>query len=104
MTEPIIGLLGKLRHAPLLEKLGRDALRGNFLGDGFRAVFAIFRVRAMAVRIGPRTAGTIDAIKLIEAIEGGPAANDSRLAQGKFERFLDCRGTARHLVAFAHSD
>jgi hypothetical protein len=67
VAEPVVGLLRELRDAPLGEEFERDAFRSGFLGDGFGAVFTILVGGAMVVGIGPGTAGTIDAAKLIEA-------------------------------------
>jgi hypothetical protein len=58
----------------------------------------------VVIGVRPRTAGTIQTVKLIEAIEGRNATNDSRFAQRKRESLLDRGCAACYLIALAHSD
>jgi hypothetical protein len=85
MAKPIVRLLRELGNTPLRKKFRRDTLRSGFFGDGFGTVFTIFVGSAMAGGIGPGTAGTIDSVALIQAIERGDATQDTWAFEGMLQ-------------------
>src|SRR5216684_3591728 len=91
-VEPLIRLLRKLRDAPLFEKFRRDALCRCLVGDMLGAFFAEFKVRTLAVRLGPGAAGTINAVFLVQLQKRPRATPDAHLG----ERILRCDERRRH--------
>src|SRR6267142_1367899 len=86
LVEPEVGLLRQFRNAPLLEKLRSDAFGGGFIGDVLGALFAELEMRALAVRLGPGAAGTIDTFLLIQLEQRARAADDAHLTKSVFYR------------------
>ncbi len=62
--EPMVALESELAHGIRLEQLVRDALAGELERDRFGAVLAELEA-ARVLRVGPRAAGTIEAVGLI---------------------------------------
>ena len=93
LSQPVIRLLGKIRHAPLLEKLRRQTFGCGFIGNVLRAVLTKLCMRTFPVRLGPGTAGTIKAAHLIELQQRARAAHRSHLSPGSLNSGND-RGQA----------
>src|ERR1700694_3659473 len=86
LVEPEVGLLRQFRDGPLLEKLRSDAFGGGFISDVLGAFFAELDMRALAVRLWPAAAGTIDSFLLIQLEQRARAADHAHFAKGEFYR------------------
>ncbi len=97
-AEPVVGFAREVGDAPLAEEVGRDAPRRRLFGDGLRAVLAVFEVRALAVRVGPRAARTVEAVLLVHLQQRLHGARRAHLAPRVLHALDDRRETARGLL------
>ena len=89
LAQPVLGALAQIGEGvPREEVRGDDAL-GRLLGDRLRAVLAELGELAAAVLLGPRAAGAVETLALVEPNQGGRGAQRTHRRDAALQRHHD---------------